>query len=284
MSIHRTAKTKAFGVEAGLPTYRLRQARYFALAEDIARLAADQHRRERRTLELLDVGCDQGIAMQYIEVHPGSEHVRYHGADLFPRGMHRVYKREHWKLKQVDLEQGLTGLDSNAYDVVVCEQVLEHLHRCEHALTELVRVLRPGGLLIVGVPIFAFGLHLLRRHLVPQMDRWLKVKKVRGHVQAFSQRTFLQMLEATEELEIEQVRGFRFISGGPLRPLEYCRWWWQLNRRLGRLFPSLCTEIQVLARKQPQALPMPLNHQSEYSLAGPKANVAWGTAAMRAAA
>src|SRR5205085_3091969 len=146
---------------------------------------------------------------------------------------------------------GLPQLPSNAYDVVVCEQVLEHLQHCEDALAELVRVLRPSGLLVVGVPIFPFGLHLLRRHLVPRLDRWFKVKKVRGHVQAFSQRTFLQMLDDTGELEIEQVRGFRFISGGPLRPLEYCRWWWQLNRHLGRMLPSLCTEIQVLARKQP---------------------------------
>ena len=59
MSIHRTAQTKAFGVEKGLPTYRLRQARYHALGEDVARLAADHHRRHRRPLELLDVGCDR---------------------------------------------------------------------------------------------------------------------------------------------------------------------------------------------------------------------------------
>lgn len=283
MSIQRTAKTKAFGIEEGLPTYRLRQARYHALGEDVGRLAADHHRRQRRPLELLDVGCDQGIAMRYIEAHAGSEHVRYHGADLFPRGMHRVYKRELWKLSHVDLEHGLVGLDSNAYDVVICEQVLEHLHRCELALAELVRVLRPGGLLVVGVPIFPWGLHLLRRHLVPRLDRWFNVKKVRGHVQAFSQRTFLQMLNETGELEIEQVRGFRFVSGGPLRPLEYCRWWWQLNRRLGRIWPSLCTEIQVLARKQAQTLRMPAADSSDYALAGSKAEVAWGTAAMRAA-
>jgi 2-polyprenyl-3-methyl-5-hydroxy-6-metoxy-1,4-benzoquinol methylase len=282
MSIQRTAKTSAFGIEEGLPSYRLRQARYYALGQDVARLASDHHRRHRRPLDLLDVGCDQGIAMRYIEAHPGSEHVRYHGADLFPRGMQRVYKREQWRLTQVDLEQGL-GLDSNAYDVVVCEQVLEHLHKCQHALTELVRVLRPGGLLIVGVPIFPFGLHVLRRHLVPRLDRWLNGKKIRGHVQAFSKRSFLQVLDHTGELEIEEVRGFRFISGGPLRPLEYCRWWWQLNRRLGRMLPSLCTEIQVFARKQPATLRMLDHNRLEYPLPGAKPGMFWGTASMRAA-
>ena len=67
-----------------------------------------------------------------------------------------------------------------------------------------------------------------------------------------------------------------------MRPLEYYRWWWQLNRRLGRMLPSLCTEIQVLARKQAQTLKMPVD-RPDYALAGSKAEVAWGTAAMRAA-
>lgn len=281
MSIQRTAKTTAFGVEAGQPTYRLRQARYQALGEDVATLAAEHYRQQRRPLDLLDVGCDTGIAMRYIEAHPGSEHVRYHGADLFPRGMDRVYKREQWRLNRLDLEQGLTGLPSNAYDVVVCEQVLEHLHRCDHALAELVRVLRPGGLLVIGVPIFPFGAHLVRRHVVPRLDRWLGVKKVRGHVQAFSQRSFLQMLAESGDVSVEQVRGFRFASGGPLRPLEYCRWWWQLNRRLGKLLPSLCTEIQVLARKQPQTLRMTADDRPDF--ASKPTGVLWGAAAMRAA-
>jgi hypothetical protein len=60
-------------------------------------------------------------------------------------------------------------------------------------------------------------------------------------------------------LEIEQVRGFRIVSGGPLRPLESYRWWWQFNRRLGARLPSLCTEVQVVAQKPfPKTIPFSL--------------------------
>lgn len=249
MSIHRTASTSAFGIEPGLPTYRLRQARYHALAEDVARLAIQQHNHSGQPLDLLDVGCGDGVSMKYIEAQPGGEHVRFHGVDLFPRGMHRIYRPDRWRLHRADVELGLDDLGEGQYDVVICEQVLEHLHDCDTAVNELLRVLRPGGVLIVGVPIFACGAHLVRKHVVPKLDRWLNVKKVRGHVQAFSKRTFVNLLETTGRVQVEQVRGFRFISGGPLRPLEYCRWWWQLNRKLGAWFPSLCVEIQVLARK-----------------------------------
>lgn len=254
MSNQRTAKTCAFGVEPGYAPYRLRQARYQALGEDIATLAQQHRQKTRRPLELLDVGCGDGLTMRYVEPHSGAENVRYHGVDQFPQGTRNIYKVEEWRLRKVDLEQGMPQVESDRYDVVVCEQVLEHLHRCEDALNELVRVLRPGGLLFVGVPIFPHGVHLLRRNLVPRMDRLLKVKKVRGHVQAFSKATFCKLLESTGQLDIESVRGFRIISGGPLRSLEYCRWWWQLNRRIGAAVPSLCVEIQVLARKRERAV------------------------------
>ncbi|HEX5104673.1 MAG TPA: methyltransferase domain-containing protein [Pirellulaceae bacterium] len=254
MSNDRNAKTWAFGVEPGRLPYRLRQARYQALGEDVGRLAREHFDRTRRALELIDVGTDEGVARRYIEAQPGGERVRYHGVDLFPEGMRNVYKRHDWKLTQIDLEGGMPGIAPDRYDVVICEQVLEHLHHCEEALGELVRVLRPGGMLIVGVPIFPHGIHALRQPLVNTLAALkLRTNSPHGHVQAFSKRSFLRLLEGTGELEIQEVRGFRIISGGPLRGLEYCRWWWLLNRRIGRIVPSLCVEIQVVARKKLRA-------------------------------
>ena len=45
------------------------------------------------------------------------------------------------------------------------------------------------------------------------------------------------------------MRGFRVISGGPLRALEHHRWWWRFNRRLGALAPWACVEIQAIFEK-----------------------------------
>lgn len=246
MSNKRNFKSMAFGVEPGLPPYRLRQARYQALAEDVARHAQEHYRRTGRKLDLLDVGVGDGVAMRYLEVHPGAEHIRYHGVDIFPKGEDKVYKREKWQLKRADLEQGMPQVPSQAYDLVICEQVLEHLHGCEAALQELIRVLRPGGLLVVGVPTFLHGAHAVRI----AWTRWVRKPKPRGHVQTFSKQSFLRLLDKTAAFDVQVVRGFRIVSGGILRPLEYCRWWWQLNRRIGAVVPSLCVEIQVIARKR----------------------------------
>jgi SAM-dependent methyltransferase len=246
--MRRKTNTIAFGVEPGYEPYRLRQSRYQALGEDVARFALEIHKRDGRRVDLLDVGVGRGVTRMYSEVHAGAEHINFHAADCYPRGREIVYKHEQWQHYRIDAENGLPELDSERFDIVVCEQMLEHLHNSSGALAELVRVLKPGGRLFVGVPTFPHGPHLIRKHVVPLFDRWTD-RKPRQHVQAFSKRSFLQMLHGCCDVEVLETRGFRIISGGILRPLEYCRWWWRLNRRIGAIVPGLCVEIQVVATK-----------------------------------
>jgi ubiquinone/menaquinone biosynthesis C-methylase UbiE len=244
-------ETKAFGVEPGYAPYRLRQARYQELGEDMARFAQQCYQRYGRRIELLDVGVGNGVSRMYAERQDGAEHINYHAIDHHADG-HRIYKHEDWQYYSINLENGLSGLPSNQFDMVICEQVLEHLHNAEFALQELSRVTKPGGLLVLGVPIFPHGPHLIRKYVVPFFDR-LFGHRPRPHVQAFSKRSFEQIIANVCDVDMQKTRGFRIVSGGILRPLEYCRWWWRLNRRIGALVPGLCIEIQVVAVKRASA-------------------------------
>jgi SAM-dependent methyltransferase len=243
----------AFGVD---PTrqerYSLRQARYHAIGEEVARLIPDFHRRGER-LKLLDVGVWNGVSRRYLEVQDPLETIEFHGVDL--KLHHVIYKRESWSaLDEGDLLAGFPFLESEQFDVVICEQVLEHLPQVNIALATLSRVVKPGGLLILGVPIFPRGVHLLRRHLVPAWDRLVGRRKPRGHLQAFSRLSFEAAIEKNCDVDIVARRGFRMISGGVLRGLENHRWWWQANCTLGRWLPGLCTEVQIVAVKRPNVL------------------------------
>jgi SAM-dependent methyltransferase len=125
-----------------------------------------------------------------------------------------------------DLMEGYPEIPSNAYNVVTCEQVLEHLEHLPVAIATLARVARPGGKVIIGVPIFPPPLHLVRRKIVPKFDAWLGQRKKRGHVQAFSLHSLLYEITDPSKLPLIKMRGFRFVSGGPLRPLDDHFWWW----------------------------------------------------------
>ena len=51
---------------------------------------------------------------------------------------------------RLDIRQ--TGLPDACYDAVFCSGVLEHVDDCHLAVSEIHRILRPNGLLLVGVP------------------------------------------------------------------------------------------------------------------------------------
>jgi len=228
--------------------YRLRLSRYEVVAQDIS-LWAGAAAREGRSLRVIDVGCGWGVLLRHLEEKPHFDNVTLSAADLtdtatYKTGLYREYFIG-------DLTGGYPEIGSERYDVVVCEQVLEHLDRLDRAIATLVRVTRPGGILVIGVPIFFPPLHLARKYLVPRLARLLRHPETASHLQAFSLFSFLRLLRAHPSVSVMKARGFRIISGGLLRPLEDYRWWWQLNRRLGELLPSLCIEVQIILRKAP---------------------------------
>jgi SAM-dependent methyltransferase len=241
------APRQVFTVDPKRPQrYRLRLARYAVLAQDISNWAGAAAQ-AGRMLSVLDVGCGWGPVLCQLEAEPHFDNIRISAADVADSVL---YKRELYREFFIgDLAEGYPEIGSERYDVVVCEQVLEHLDVLDTAIATLVRVTRPGGILVIGVPIFFPPLHLARRYLVPRLARILRHPKTASHLQAFSLFSLLRLLRGVPSLNIVTVRGFRIVSGGLLRPLENYRWWWRLNRRLGELLPALCIEVQVILRK-----------------------------------
>ncbi len=231
----------AYSVEPARSHFPLRLARYAALAETIAEAASA--RQPERPMRLLDVGAGRGRSLRYTEAFGVADRAEWHGIDL---ESHRVYKPERWaSLRDVNVEDGLP-FDDAAFDFAVCEQVLEHLERPGPVLGEMRRVLRPGGRLVAGVPVFPGPIAALRRGLFSGPARALGLKT--GHPQTFSAKSFAALI-AGSGFKVDEVRGFRIVSGGPFRPFESRAGWYTLNRKIGRAAPGLCIEVQVLATR-----------------------------------
>lgn len=238
---------QAFGIDPSRPHfYSLRQSRYDAVAADLDEWAAAAAA-EGRTLSILDVGCGWGILLRYLEARPHFSAMAISATELTDAFVY--HKEAYRQFYKGDLAAGYPAIPSESYDVVVCEQVLEHLDDVDPGLGTLVRLVKPGGRLIIGVPIFIPPLHLVRRHVLPLVCGHCGLPALGDHRQAFSLSSLLRKLADYSQLEVLRVRGFRIVSGGPLRPLENFRWWWRLNRRLGELIPAACIEVQFVLGK-----------------------------------
>ncbi|HLW92151.1 MAG TPA: class I SAM-dependent methyltransferase [Roseiarcus sp.] len=248
MTHHRPLPRRlAYGVDPKRPErFSLRQARYDALAHDIDALAAIAAREGRR-LAVLDIGSGGGATVLHLRARPNFKSI-----DIDATDVDRQYKVDESLYRRLfigDLTKGYSDLASESYDVVVCEQVLEHIHDLKIPMETIGRLVKPGGRAFVGVPIFMPPLHLARRHLVPKLDRLVGSKRRRDHVQAFTLANFKAALITHSKLRFIEARGFRIISGGVLRPLEERRSWWAFNRWLGARLPAACIEVQVVLEK-----------------------------------
>ncbi|HLH47782.1 MAG TPA: class I SAM-dependent methyltransferase [Roseiarcus sp.] len=237
----------AYGVDPKRPQrYSLRQARYDALAHDIDALAAEAARQGRR-LSVLDIGAGGGASPLHLRARPNFAAIDLDGADRDRQ--YNVDESLYRRFFIADLTEGCPELASESYDVVICEQVLEHIHELRKPMETIGRLVKPGGKAFVGVPIFLPPLHLARRHLVPRLDRLVRSTRRRDHVQAFTLASVKAALLAYSKLSFVEARGFRIISGGILRPLEERRAWWAFNRWLGARIPAACIEVQIVLEK-----------------------------------
>jgi len=99
-------------------------------------------RRYANTGRVLDVGCG---AAGYRGFFPNMTTL-----DIAPR--------EGTKVDIVADAHDLSQIPDNSFDVVLCTEVLEHLHTPSQAIAEFRRVLKPGGLLLLSTR-FIFPLH-----------------------------------------------------------------------------------------------------------------------------
>tara|TARA_Y100000310_G_C20648814_1_gene798227 strand:+ start:1009 stop:1680 length:672 start_codon:yes stop_codon:yes gene_type:complete len=92
--------------------------------------------------ETLDIGCGND---QYGELFPN-------------RTTLDIEAREGVQVDIVADAHDLSQIEDGSFEVILCTEVLEHLHTPAQAISEFHRVLRPGGLLILSTR-FIFPIH-----------------------------------------------------------------------------------------------------------------------------
>ncbi len=144
--------------------------------------------------KVLDLGCGEG---RHIIQACRKQGLLCAGTDLsFPNlektaeklRLHHAFdeiKTARWMLSQSDITK--LGFKSGTFDTVICSEVLEHIPDHFKAISEMLRVLKPGGTLAVSVPRF-----------LPEKICWLLSKAYTnekgGHIRIYRKNELIGMI------------------------------------------------------------------------------------------
>lgn len=158
---------------------------------------------------VLDIGCGRGVMLRAL-LDLGHE---AHGVEISEDAASGVDERAEVHIAP-DLADA--GFAANSFDAVILWHVLEHLPRPDLTISELRRIIRPGGRLIIAVPNFA------SRQSKAMANHWFHLDLPR-HLYHFTPDTLRQLL-LRHEFECRSIQHFALLQN----PFGWLQSW--LNR------------------------------------------------------
>lgn len=202
---------------------------YDRITEAVLRLL----RRVPAAAELLDAGCGDGQATMEYARALSVPAAGIHGVDTgggYLRGAARTFDA-----READLEKAPLPWGDQYFDIVICNQVLEHLKNIFSVLTEMDRTVKTGGYLLLGIPNLA-GLH---NRLLLLLGRQPVCNIITGpHLRCFAHRDFMDFLARNGNFELAAT------DSASLYPLPYPLVDW-----LGRVLPGFSAYTFYLLKK-----------------------------------
>jgi len=183
-------------------------------------------------VSVMDLGCGHGTDLLNIRKELESREARGQIPMPFNLELHGIenyapYARECRQagilVRSLDIEKDRLG--RSLFDVIVANQVLEHTKEIFWICAEAVRLLRPGGRFLIGVPNLA-SLH--NRLLLLFGQQPTAQLSLSAHVRSFTRRDLQAFGEAGGFLRMKRYAGSNFYPFPP-----------PLARPLARVFPSL---------------------------------------------
>lgn len=104
---------------------------------------------------LLDIGCGDGVLMHFIH----GRVKRVYGIDNSQKELQKANKLG-FKTKLVNLDKEDIPFKANDFDCITCLDVIEHVYDPTKLLSEIHRVLKKNGKLIISTPNVRFSDHL----------------------------------------------------------------------------------------------------------------------------
>jgi SAM-dependent methyltransferase len=201
---------------------------------------------------ILDIGAGMGTDLDL--AHKASPSAALFAVESYAPAI-EVLRRKGVEVCAMNVERGKLPFDNEAVDVIMANQVMEHMKEIFWIMHEVSRTLKIGGHLIIGVPNLA-SLH--NRLLLLAGRQPTSIRSRSAHVRGYTRTDVVEFLEVNFPggYELKEVLGSNFY---PLPPF--------IAEPMAKVFGSLAVSIFLLIeKKKPYAgefLEYPVNQRLE---------------------
>ena len=162
-------------------------------------------------LAVLDLGLGSGADLENVRAALAPRRLRLFGLDSYEPNVRSARERG-VAVASVNIEKEALPYDDASMDLVLANQVLEHTKEIFWIVSEVGRVLKPGGAFIVGVPNLA-SLHSRVMLLLGMLPSPIDV--LGPHVRGFTKGGLTNFLTEGGFFEVAEVKGANFYPFPP---------------------------------------------------------------------
>jgi len=198
--------------------------------------------------KVLDVACGVSKLCQSLSSN-------VYGLEINPQAVKEV-RRSGIRVKRADIEKRWDFPD-NFFDIVYANHIIEHLQNPDHLITESKRVLKKGGLLIIGTPNIAswFNRVLLLFGIQPFFTevstvdktlglgftrRFTTLRRPMGHLRIFTFGSLCELLI---------LHGFKPVKNYGVEFLSFPKLLLFIDKLISRHSTSFASNIMIVAKK-----------------------------------
>jgi 2-polyprenyl-3-methyl-5-hydroxy-6-metoxy-1,4-benzoquinol methylase len=157
------------------------------------------------SVRVFDAGCGNGTLLRALHNHG----YVVAGCDASASGVNqaRLSCGANVRVEQLSVYDELEATFGNNWDVVIGTEVIEHLYSPRIFLRQALRLLRPGGMLVLSTPYHGYLKNLVLA-ATGKLDAHFTALWDGGHIKFWSYRTLTQLLKEFE------LNDFKFVGAG----------------------------------------------------------------------